>query len=83
MHDVANVRALTEEDLGAMVETCTAACGAARDSAADAPAEKSDMLFVQGLGSRCRRGFSVVNSEYIAFHPHQCLPKYEITYDLR
>jgi hypothetical protein len=48
----------------------------------DIPAEKSDMIFVQGLEGRVRPGFSVVNSEYIAFHPHQCLPKYEITYEL-
>lgn len=46
-------------------------------------AEKSDLLFVKGLGSSVRPGFSVVNSEYIAFHPHQCLPKYEIEYELR
>merc|ERR1712125_103367 len=45
-------------------------------------AEKSDLLFVKGLGSAVRPGFSVVNSEYIAFHPHQCLPKYEIEYEL-
>jgi hypothetical protein len=46
------------------------------------PAEKCDMIFVQGLEERVRPGFSVVNSEYIAYHPHQCLPKYEITYEL-
>jgi len=45
-------------------------------------AEKSDLLFVKGLGDRFRRNFSVINSEYIAFHPHQCLPKYEIEYEL-
>jgi len=45
-------------------------------------AEKSDLLFVKGLGDRCRPGYSVVNSEYIAFHPHQCLPKYEIEYEV-
>merc|ERR1712070_200198 len=48
----------------------------------DIPAEKCDMIFVQGLEDRVRPGFSVVNSEYIAYHPHQCLPKYEITYEL-
>jgi len=46
-------------------------------------AEKSDLLFIKGLGSAVRPGFSVVNSEYIAFHPHQCLPKYEIEYEMR
>jgi len=45
--------------------------------------EKSDLLFVKGLGSAVRPGSSVVNSEYIAFHPHQCLPKYEIEYEVR
>jgi len=45
-------------------------------------AEKSDLLFVKGLGSQTRAGYSVVNSEYIAFHPHQCLPKYEIEYEI-
>jgi len=45
-------------------------------------AEKSDLLFIKGLGPRTRQGFSVVNSEYIAFHPHQCLPKYEVEYEI-
>merc|ERR1711879_397418 len=45
-------------------------------------AEQSDLLFVKGLGDRCNPGYSVFNSEYIAFHPHQCLPKYEIEYEL-
>eukprot|EP00415_Alexandrium_ostenfeldii_P001481 UN1481 len=80
MHDVVNVRALQEEDLCKMIEPCQrrgSNCCTGEDSA-----EKSDMLFVQGLGSRCRPGFSVVNSEYVAFHPHQCLPKYEIVYEV-
>merc|ERR1711939_986454 len=55
---------------------------ASADAIATAP-EKSDLMFVKGLGSRTRVGFSVVNSEYIAFHPHQCLPLYEIEYRLR
>merc|ERR1712050_510435 len=45
-------------------------------------AEKSDLIFVKGLGSAVKPGFSVVNSEYIAFHPHQCLPMYEIEYEM-
>jgi len=45
-------------------------------------AEKSDLLFVKGLRGNCRPGYSVENSEYIAFHPHQCLPKYEIEYEI-
>jgi len=51
-------------------------------SAREGSAEKSDLLFVKGLGDKCRSGYSVVNSEYIAFHPHQCLPKYEIEYEI-
>jgi len=76
MHDVAKVSALQEEELSEMIEPC---CGRGR---CDEVAEKSDLLFVQGLGGACRPGFSVVNSEYIAYHPHQCLPKYEITYEM-
>jgi len=45
-------------------------------------AEKSDLLFIKGLGDQVRPGSSVINSEYIAFHPHQCLPKYEIEYEV-
>lgn len=45
-------------------------------------AEKSDLLFVKGLGPNHKPGLSVLNSEYIAFHPHQCLPKYEIVYEM-
>merc|ERR1711972_181888 len=57
---------------------------AADENAADnlEVAEKSDLIFVKGLGSSVRPGFSVVNSEYIAFHPYQCLPRYEIEYEL-
>jgi hypothetical protein len=82
MHDVPNVRALNDEDLADMIEPCrshNAACCQDKFESA----EKSDMLFIQGLGSAVRPGYSVVNSEYIAFHPHQCLPRYEITYELR
>merc|ERR1712059_15679 len=50
--------------------------------AIETAAEKSDLLYIKGLGDRVRPGFSVVNSEYIAFHPHQCLPMYEIVYDI-
>jgi len=141
MHDVVNVRALTDDDMGEMVDQCQAcyassgigasiqgidvdSWGYAVDGAswghvvadeghcwrlrsgriakkmnegiawnwAAMPevsccdnlevAEKSDLLFVKGLGCAVRPGFSVVNSEYIAFHPHQCLPKYEIEYEL-
>jgi len=133
MHDVNDVRALTDEDMDEMIEVC-APCRApergmgasivgldgakwgrvvgeecncwrlsdgriarkenngvkwnwntadvSTDAMETAP-EKSDLMFVKGLGSRTRVGYSVVNSEYIAFHPHQCLPLYEIEYKLR
>jgi len=79
MHDVVNHRAIQEEELAAMVEPCNVYGG----SDPMQVCEKSDLLFVQGLGSHSRPGFSVINSEYIAFHPHQCLPKYEIVYEIR
>jgi len=132
MHDVHDVRALTDEDMDAMIEVCRpcrapesglgatiagldgstwgrvvgeesdcwrlssgriarkntegqkwnwSAEGTSSDAMETAP-EKSDLMFVKGLGSRTRVGYSVVNSEYIAFHPHQCLPLYEIEYQL-
>merc|ERR1712070_273771 len=131
MHDVVNVRSLTEDVTNDMIERCQACSSAYGVGAsihgvngdvwgrvvadmghcwrlhtgriakkqtecckwnwADTTevscenlevAEKSDLLFVKGLGSAVRPGFSVVNSEYIAFHPHQCRPKYEIEYEL-
>merc|ERR1712048_114909 len=45
-------------------------------------AEKSDLIYVKGLGDAYRYNYSVINSEYIAFHPHQCLPLYEIEYEI-
>jgi hypothetical protein len=45
-------------------------------------AEDHDLIFVKGLGSCCRSGFSVHNSEYISFHPYQCLPRYEVEYEI-
>jgi len=83
MHDIVNVRALDEEALDEMIEPCRT-CGTSAVSAdnREGSAEKSDLLLVKGLGGRSRPGFSVVNSEFIAFHPAQCLPKYEIVYKL-
>lgn len=78
MHDVVNSRALQNDELEAMTESCSLRGG----SDAMGLCEKSDLLYVQGLGSHCRPGFSVFNSEYIAFHPQQCMPKYEIVYDI-
>jgi hypothetical protein len=85
MHDVHHVSSLTDEDMDGMVEVCkpcTSGDGSFTSGLKTAP-EKSDLMFVKGLGPRTRTGFSVVNSEYIAFHPHQCLPLYEIEYQLR
>lgn len=104
MHDVVNVRALTEDLIDDMVDCCqvchSSAVGAEKFAE---DAEHSDLLFVKGLGHsgrniilnqmfddvckvQCactaRPGVSVVTSEYVAFHPHQCLPKYEIEYEL-
>eukprot|EP00932_Pfiesteria_piscicida_P008607 SRR837773.19091.p1 GENE.SRR837773.19091~~SRR837773.19091.p1 ORF type:complete len:752 (-),score=253.31 SRR837773.19091:48-2186(-) len=73
MHNLQSLRGLTDQDVPKMVDslgTC-APC---------AQVDTKDILFVKGLGSQCRPGFSVYNSEYIAFHPYQCLPLYEITY---
>lgn len=78
MHDIVSHRAIQEDELAEMVEPCNVEGG----SDPLHVCEKSDILFVQGLGRHSRPGFSVVNSEYIAFHPYQCLPKYEIVYDL-
>lgn len=75
MHDVCNVRALGE-DLKEMIEPH--GCSVPSKHAV----EGADILAIKGLGCACRPGFSVVNSEYIAYHPYQCLPKYQITYEV-
>eukprot|EP00933_Yihiella_yeosuensis_P077127 TRINITY_DN872_c0_g1_i1.p1 TRINITY_DN872_c0_g1~~TRINITY_DN872_c0_g1_i1.p1 ORF type:complete len:1088 (-),score=219.80 TRINITY_DN872_c0_g1_i1:370-3633(-) len=90
MHDVANVKVLSSAEMNELVEPCCAAqrrpgrSGAActADLSSETSPDKCDLMFVQGLGSNSRPGWSVYNSEYIAYHPHQCLPKYEITYEL-
>lgn len=76
MHEVVNMHGA--RDLDEMVDKC----GKVDLLAGPELAEKTDLLFIQGLGDRCRPGMSVVNSEYIAWHPNQCLPKYEITYTM-
>lgn len=82
MHDVPTIRSLGADEIGTMIEPCTGFCESNGKMTLQTPVEKSDMMFVQGLGHEVRPGFSVFNSEYIAYHPHQCLPKYEITYDI-
>ena len=73
MHEVQSLRSLFEDDLGKMVEMKEEAKGA----------DQNDILFIKGLGRQSRPGFSVFNSEFISFHPYQCLPLYEITYRIR
>lgn len=75
MHDVPNVRALGS-DLAEMIEP-HCCCLPGKEAV-----EQADILAIKGLGYNCRPGFSVVNSEYIAYHPYQCLPKYQITYEV-
>ena len=45
------------------------------------PPSGYDSVFAKGLGSNAKVGFSVINSEFIIFHPYQCLPLYLITYN--
>lgn len=75
MHDVPNVRALGSE-LVEMIEPHGCSVPGKQD------VEQADILAIKGLGCDCRPGYSVVNSEYIAYHPYQCLPKYQITYEV-
>lgn len=108
MHDVVNVRAVTDEMMDDMVDRCQecfSSTGEAEGISSDnlEVAENSDLLFVKGLGPAARHtitnrifddvcnvrcgctmkpGVSVLSNEYVAFHPHQCLPKYEIEYEL-
>lgn len=80
MHDVSALRRVWKGELEGMVEPL------ARDRPllpkGGLSAEEHDLVFVKGLGSCCRSGVSVHNSEYISFHPYQCLPRYEIEYEL-
>lgn len=73
MHCVHSLRTLRDGDLPKMVDFV-------RSPEGKRPADQKDMLFVKGLEGSCRPGFSVHNSEFISFHPYQCLPRYEITY---
>jgi len=74
MHDVTTLRFLAGRNFEDMIDPVCRPC-------AD-QIQNFDTLFVKGLAHDCRPGFSVFNSEYIAFHPYQCLPKYQITYVL-
>jgi len=74
MHNITTLRFLAGRQLSDMIEPVCSLC--------EEPVERFDTLFVKGLGCESRPGRSVFNSEYIAFHPHQCVPKYEITYEM-
>lgn len=73
MHDVQSLRALGSGDLRQKLDLVS-------DFAGKRPVDQRDILFVKGLQSQSRAGLSVVNSEFVSFHPYQCLPRYEITY---
>merc|ERR1712190_344723 len=81
MHDVSSLRRLWKGDLDAMCEPCDKSKASLLSEGAP-PVEQHDLMFVKGLGSQCKQGFSVVNSEYLSFHPYQCLPRYEIIYEI-
>lgn len=78
MHDVSSLRRIWKGDFETMVQPC----GGPLFPKGSLPAEEHDLIFVKGLGVKSKPGFSVHNSEYIAFHPYQCLPRYEIEYEL-
>jgi len=78
MHDVSSLRGIWKGDFETMVQPC----GGPLFPKGSLPAEEHDLIFVKGLGVKSKPGFSVHNSEYIAFHPYQCLPRYEIEYEL-
>jgi len=73
MHDVPNMRYL-DGRLEDMIEPL--------NELQDVTVEHYDLIFMKGLCHERKPGLSVFNSEYIAFHPHQCLLKYQITYEV-
>jgi hypothetical protein len=79
MHDTSALRRIWKGELEGMVEPLA---GQSLLPKGSPNAEEHDLLFVKGLGCGCRSGFSVHNSEYISFHPYQCLPRYEIEYEI-
>jgi len=86
LHDMQSLRACWPGELRAKVtpvDSATKAIQRCRGAGGSAPpVEQHDLLFVKGLGHRCHPGSSVFNSEYISFHPYQCLPRYEIVYEI-
>jgi len=77
MHDVFSLRGLWKGDLEGMVKPADAV-----KCHPNLPVEQHDLLYIKGLLGKCRPGFSVHNSEYISFHPYQCLPRYEVVYEI-
>jgi len=77
MHDVFSLRGLWKGDLEKMFvqKKEHAFCPDAP------PAEQHDLMYVAGQSSG-KSGLTVINSEYISFHPYQCLPRYEIVYEV-
>jgi len=73
MHCVQSLRAMEDGDLPKKIDMVSAYSGKRQ-------VQEKDLLFIKGLGSSSRPGYSVFNSEFISFHPYQCLPRYEITY---
>lgn len=83
MHDVTSTSDLGMSEWAEKFEQATVPFAKREQTeVADIACEDCDLLFVQGLGAMHRHRASVMNSEYIAFHPHQCLPKYEIVYEI-
>jgi len=74
MHDVPTLRTIWGDDLSRMVDFV--------GRSPSESVEQMELLYVEGLQWSSRPGFSVYNSEYISFHPYQCLPRYQITYEI-
>lgn len=78
MHEVSRLGSMYPGECEQMVKAIddkTMALSLSGNSVAD-----HDLLFVKGLQHMHKPGLSVFNSEYLAFHPYQCLPRYEIVY---
>jgi len=78
MHDVQSLRAFWRGELEERVSFIDGRQGWSHE----VPVDQHDLLYVKGLGCQHRPGVSVVNSEFVAFHPYQCLPRYEIVYEI-
>mmetsp|Transcript_63263 Transcript_63263/g.193537 ORF Transcript_63263/g.193537 Transcript_63263/m.193537 type:complete len:172 (-) Transcript_63263:126-641(-) len=74
MHDVPSLRTIWGRDLQQMVEFV--------GRPPKGSVEQMELLYVEGLTGVHRPGLSVFNSEYVSFHPYQCLPKYQIIYEM-